>query len=147
MNTATTINIRKDLHARLVEAADLSGSAVAGLVSALLRRYREDGRMKHSAFTRVRYQERRSRDQWKCLHVSMRCDEYEYSIDLRKFCKLSVSFLVASAIELYLDELLAESGNNIDSYHNHNYAIMNIMLDNVSCWVIYWGIPPRLLTS
>jgi hypothetical protein len=145
MKIATTINIRKDLLARLIETAEISGSSPQDLVSSLLGKYMVDDRVKHSAFERVRYQQRRERSQWKRLHVSMRCDEYEYCIDLRKVCKMSVSFLVACAIERYLDELLVKCSKNADSYHYHNYAIMNIKIENVSCWVIYWGIPPRLL--
>jgi len=147
MKISTTINIRKDLHARIAEAAGTSGLSPQVLVSSLLRKYLDDRRVKHSSFTRVRYQKRRGREQWKRMHVSPMCDEYEYSTDLRKVCKMSVSFLIAYAIEQYLDELLMKWGKNVDSYRYSNYAIINTMLDDVSCWVIYWGIPPRLLTG
>jgi hypothetical protein len=146
MNITTTINIRKDLLERLDRAAVASGSSIKCLLSALLREYMDDGRAKHSAFTRVCYQERRSRDQWRRLHLSLGCDEYEYCIDLRKVCKMSVSFLAAYAIEEFLDDLMKKSGKNMDSYRYRNYAIMKIKVQKVICWVIYWGIPRKLLT-
>ena len=146
MNIATTINIRKDLLDRLSGAAEASGSSLKSLISALLREYMNDRRAKHSAFTRVRYQERRGSGQWKRLHVSMMCDEYEYCIDLRKVFKMSVSFLIACAIEKYLDALIQKCGKNADSYRYQNYAIMKLQSQEVVCWVIYWGIPQKLLT-
>jgi hypothetical protein len=142
----TTINIRKDLLARLAEAAGATGLSLKCLLSALLREYMDDGRARHSAFTRVRYQERRSGDQWRKLHLSMMCDEYEFCIDLRKVFKMSVSFLVACAIEQYLDDLLGKCGKDLDSYRYQNYAIMKLKVKKVICWVIYWGIPRKLLT-
>lgn len=146
MKIKTTIHIRMDLLTRLADAAEASGSSMRCLLSALLREYMAGDHAKHSAFTRVRYQERRCKDQWRRMHLSLMCDEYEYCIDLRKVSKMSVSFLVAYAIEQFLDNLLGKYGKNMDSYRYRNYAIMKMKIENVICWVIYWGIPRKLLT-
>nr|MBP7584922.1 hypothetical protein [Spirochaetota bacterium] len=67
--------------------------------------------------------------------------------DLKKVGKMSVSFLIAEAIRLYLDEFLIKLKGDVDSYRYHNYAISKIYVGDVTCWVFYWGIPTTLLTA
>jgi hypothetical protein len=78
------------------------------------------------------------------MHVTLRGDEYEFFIDQRKVLKLSVSFIFAYAVEHYLDELMQLMKYECDNYQYRNYAIMNIVLDNVSCWLLCWGIPHEI---
>ena len=143
MKIETTINIDVEMLERIMDVAEHTGVSVRSLISAMLRAYMEGSRIKHSAFTRVCYQERRDSDRWKRLHLSLMGDEYEYCLDLRKVCKMSVSFLVAYAIEHFLEELIGRHGKNIDSYRYQNYTIMKFKVKNVIGWLIYWGIPPR----
>jgi len=93
--------------------------------------------------TAVLYQERRPKHKWKRVHLSLRRDEYEYCIDLRKVKKLSVSFIIAIAIEQFLDDLISKIENNPDNYRYRNYIIICKTVNNVTNINIYWGIPPE----
>jgi hypothetical protein len=43
---------------------------------------------------------------WKCFHLALWPDKYEFFLDLRKVCKMSVLFLVAYAVSKYLQEVI-----------------------------------------
>ena len=92
---------------------------------------------------RVRYQERRRKEDWKQVHVSPKGDEYELFLDLRKVRKFSVSFLVNWAVEECLDDLMDNCGNG-DNYHFKNYAVIHFFNNDIECWLFCWGIPPEL---
>ena len=49
---------------------------------------------------------------FKQFHLSLNGIEYEIFTDMRKFCKMSVSLIIAESVRLYLDLLL---NNEIDS--------------------------------
>jgi hypothetical protein len=90
----------------------------------------------------VRYQERDPLRQWHRFSISFRKDENEFFTDLRKLGKLSVSYLVAIAVEQYLDELLRK-GTKIHNYVRFNhYAIGQRNDGGIICWELYWGEPP-----
>ncbi len=97
--------------------------------------------------SRVKYQDRESdKSKWKTLHIRFPAGSYEYSIDLRKICKMSVSFLLAEAIRKYLRKLIRILiGNHGDSYPCSNYVLSCEMVGDVVCWKLYWGIPERLV--
>jgi hypothetical protein len=101
-------------------------------------------------FTLVRYQTRDNLKRWHCFSISLREDENEFFTDLRKLSKLSVSYLVAIAVERYLDELLKEG----ESRHNYtiftHYAVGQRTEAGIICWELYWGDPvdtPKAVTQ
>lgn len=140
----TTVYMRREDLDILKDAAEKSGVAKKSLVSSLLNLLSRRERRICRAWERVRYQQRNGEGGWKRLHVKLRADEYEFSIDLRKVMKMSVSFLISYAINHYLKELLEMLAKNGDNYQYRNYAIMNIVEENVSCWILCWGIPPQI---
>lgn len=102
------------------------------------------GKTASNAFwTRVRYQERRRKEDWKQIHVSPKGDEYELFLDLRKVRKFSVSFLVTWAVEEYISDLI-DNWENEDNYHLKNYAVVHFFNTGIECWLFCWGIPPEL---
>lgn len=143
----TTVHIDVELYEALSREAERLNVSRVRLISSLLghmsRRQRDYAR----AWTRVKYQARREKGSWRRLHVGLRGDEYEFFMDLKKVFKMSVSFIIAVAIELYLDELSALMEKDNDSYRYRNYAMTQLMVGDVTCWVFYWGIPPALLTA
>lgn len=143
MVAETTVNIRLDMYAKLAGAADCAGVSKSRLISALLRHAAGNKRLFLPDAIRVRYQGRREKEEWRCLHVSIRRDEYEFYHDLRCLCKLSVSFLIAYALEHYLDEVFALIMKDADNYRYQNYAIYRIVDNGIICWVRCWGIPRR----
>ena len=145
MQRETTVNIGLEVHNRLTKAADDAGISRNAMVSSVIT---YSCRMtKPRAIERglVRYQGREGNSKRRRVHVRFRDDEYEFFHDLRKVWKMSVSFILAVAIEKYLDELLRLLVKNPDNYRYRNYASSRIIVDNVICWVLYWGIPKKLL--
>lgn len=147
MVTDTTVCIHRDIYWKLDTAAELAGTSRDRLISSLLRHASKKMRKLHEDWIRTRYQERRPGVKWKRMHIRVRRDEYDFFFDLKKVTRFSLSHLIAHATEHYLDELIALMQNNADNYRYRNYAINQLYIDDIECWVIYWGIPNRLITS
>ena len=145
MTTETTINIHTDTLTRLSAAASHLRISKSELVSSLVSFYKGKSSAYLPSRIRVCYQERRDKECWRRLHLCLRRDEYDFFLDMRFVLKLSVSFIVSQAVELYLDELMQVMINNTDNYRYRNYAICQMYIDDVMCWVHYWGIPRQLL--
>ena len=90
----------------------------------------------------VQYQNRRNPDAWHTFHLQVREDDYEYFLDLRKLLKMSVSLILAYAVEKFLDKLL--KNNNTDNNRYCNYVIVKDVIDDIICWKFIWGFPPNL---
>ena len=69
--------------------------------------------------------------------------EYELFIDLRKFCKQSVSRLVACAIQQYLDKIIADMQGKTDDYPSISYLMEKVIKDGATCWILTWGISSK----
>ena len=147
MQRETTVNIDVDVYDRLKRAADAAGVSRNVLVSSLITYSCHRAKPRTAMRGLVKYQGRSDTTDLRRVHVRFRDDEYEFFHDLRKVWKMSVSFILAEAIEKYLDELLHELVKNPDNYRYQNYASSRIIVDNVVCWVFYWGIPKKLITG
>ncbi len=90
----------------------------------------------------VQYQERRNQVEWQTVHVYFREDDYEYFLDLKKLLKMSVSLILAFAVEKYLDKLIR--GAITDNNRYRNYLIIKEVIDNLICWRFIWGFPANL---
>lgn len=144
MSIKTTINIKMELLERLNGASCLAGKSRTFLVKALLARFVRKHRRMISAWSQVQYQERCEKKRWHHLHIVLKPAEYEYCIDLKKVCKLSVSRIVAYSIEHLLDELLCSLQEAGDNYRYSNYVFSCFQVKEVICWLFCWGIPPEL---
>jgi len=109
------------------------------IVMLLMRLMRDITRLQ-GAFTLVKYQKRNPEKVWHCVPVSFRRDENEFFSDLRKLTKFSVSFLVAMATEMYLEELLQGDKRHNNTQFVH-YAIGQRIENGIICWEMYWGNP------
>ncbi len=146
MRHETTVNLLERSYRKLKYASGTAGIRSSVLVSSLLNYTRL--RAKPAGLVRglVKYQNRCPGSHWHKLHVCLREDEYEFARDLCKVWKMSVSFIVADAIERYLDELIEKMMVKTDNYRYRNYASSRIVIHDVTCWIYYWGLPPNLLT-
>ena len=90
----------------------------------------------------VEYQKRKKRGEWHTFHWYVREDDYEYFQDLRKLRKMSVSFILAYAVEKFLDTII--KGHYTDNNRYRNYIITREVIDNIICWRFIWGWPPDL---
>lgn len=146
MKHETTVNLLGKTYRKLKYASVAVGLRPSVVVSSLLNYARL--RAKPAGLERglVKYQKRCPGGDWRKLHVCFREDEYEFARDLCKAWKISVSRIVAEAIDMYLDELIRKMMVRPDNYRYRNYASSMIIIQDVTCWIYYWGIPPHLLT-
>ncbi len=142
----TTVYLESAIIDKLTASAAERGISRSALISSLMHRMALVHREYASSLKGVRYQERDGGAVKRRLHVCLRPGEYEMFIDERKVFKLSVSFILAVAVERFLCDLVELIMEHGDNYRCQNYAIMQIDIENVTAWVLYWGIPPRLLT-
>lgn len=143
----TTINIKCNNLEKLLKATLITGKSKTYILSCLMNRLSKDITILERYWSRIQYQQRSNKKVWRCVHVSIRQDEYEFFIDLRKIYKSSVSFLIAYGIEKYLDEIVRKILNSVDNYSYRNYILSRVVISGVVCWILYWGLPDILLSS
>ena len=143
MKIKTTLYLESSSIESIRMVAEAAGLDHGQVVMALVRRCAVDVKKRPSVWSRVRYQERKSGASRRRMHMAVNPDGYEYSIDLRKMMKMSVSFIVAEAVKLYLDEVLAILLNTGDKYCYRNYAMLQFSVNDVICWILCWGIPQK----
>jgi hypothetical protein len=147
MMIKTTMNLHEEVYERLARASMMTGRSRRDIVSALMSHVMRTGRCKAVVRGGVRYQQRNGKAQWRCLHIGLEQDEYEFFFDLKKVMKMSVSFVTSWAIECFLDEFLKSVIVDGDNYRYKNYAMYNVTIGNVFHIILCWGIPPRLITD
>ena len=142
----TTVYIHKNTLVMLNRGAAVTGRARTFIIKLLMQRLMRDNHKMLQSHSRVRYQERADKEEWHRLHMVMNEYEYEYYLDMRKFFKMSVSYILAFAVRRYLDEVMNEliKGNIItDNYRFRNYIFIKKIIDDVICWQIYWCVPHK----
>lgn len=145
MVTETTMCVRGETREKLEAASLAAGMSRSQLVSSLLNYASKRMCLERSFRGGIRYQERIGGVARGRMHLRLRCDEYEFFLDMRKVWKMSVSFLVAYAVEHFLDELIQKLIRNPDNYRYRNYAMTKVYANDVTCWIFYWGIPQKLI--
>jgi len=138
----TTMNIHTDILKQITYAARLRGISRSRIIVALIKEAMNDipdpGRLGHM----VKYQKRMKPCDWHLFHLQVGEDEYEFLLDMRKLCKMSVSLILAYAVGKYLSKLM--KNKNTDNYRFKNYIIVREYIDDVICWKFIWGIPLNL---
>jgi hypothetical protein len=143
MKVDTTINIGTDLIELLERVVLLTGKSKSIIISLLMVRLAQCHDRNSGTWKRVRYQARGTRGKYRRIHIYLREQEYELFIDLRKFCKQSVSRLVVHAIQLYLDEIINDVQDKSDYYPSISYLIEKVNKDGATCWILTWGISTK----
>ncbi|HOD15623.1 MAG TPA: hypothetical protein PK307_08465 [Spirochaetota bacterium] len=138
----TTLNIHADILVKIAETALAKGINRREMIVVLLNKIM--GETRHSVRTGrlVQYQKRRPRGEWRRVHARFEADEYEYFLDLRKLMKMSLSHILAVAVEKFIDAISEEK--DLDNYRYTNYIIINEEIDSISCWRLIWGNPPSI---
>ncbi len=144
MRIKTTINLDVRVYNEIARASIVTGISRRDIISSLLKRLSGDHAKMVRSWKRVRYQGRAGNERWRCLHLSLWPDEYEFFLDLRKVCKMSVSFLIAFAVSKYLQEVVSLLLKRPDNNRYKNYMIINRIVDGIVCWTYYWGMPRTL---
>ena len=146
MHLETTVNIKLELLNKLNNASTSLKMSKNQLAAILLGRAMKINKQAIRMFCRVRYQRSDNNTRWHKLHVILKHDVYERCLDLRKLRKMSVSLILACAIEEFLDEIIrsfTKNGKMPDNYGSF-YAIISDFIEGVCFFTIYHGIPPTL---
>jgi len=140
MSVETTICIRDDILSRLDDLSGMTGKTRTEIIQSLFLKIMKDMGPWGVQGT-VKYQHRRKDTAWKRVHVRIEDDIYEYMLDLRKFMKMSVSFILAFAVRKYHDELVLKeyTDNNLIS----GYTLRHEMINGIKTFRIYWGKGPE----
>ncbi len=142
----TTLHIHKRILDKLDKEVVRTGRSRTSIIKLLIQRVMKDNQKMIKINSRVKYQERDLKENWFRIHITLNEYEYEYYIDLRKLCKMSVSLILAYAVLKYMDELL-DRNKSTDKYYFTNYLFIKKTYEGAICWQIYWGIPPQLIIS
>jgi hypothetical protein len=143
----STVHMHKSTLEMLERGAERTGRTRTFIIKVLMQRVMSTNQHMIKSNARIKYQSRDNKENWHRLHVVLNEYEYEYYLDMRKFYKMSVSFILAYAAIRYLDEILNELLNrskNTDNYLYKNYIFITKTINKVIYWQIYWGIPQKL---
>ncbi len=136
IKSSVYININKlSLLESFSEVNELSVNEVVGL---LLRKILKDGNYSAKKFRAVKYQEVDPDKSWDTLTVYFEDVDYELFTDMRKFFKFSVSYLLAKAIDLFLDTLLSQVEEILLNYEDSNWDIRRVDVETNASWTITW---------
>jgi hypothetical protein len=136
----TTLNIHIGINNQINNAAASKGISRSEMVVTLIKMVMDDIANPSRLGKLVQYQEKRMPNEWRTFHISLREDDYEYFLDLRKLLKMSVSLILAYAVKKYLKKVMAK--NITDNYQFKNYILAKMIIDNIVCWKLIWGYPP-----
>jgi hypothetical protein len=138
----TTLHVHKCIFEKLDNAALRNMRSRTSIIKLLIQRTMRDHRRMIKTYSRIKYQKRDIKENWNIIHIVLNEYEYEYFLDIRKFFKMSVSFILAYAVMRYLDELL-KMGKSTDNYCYNSYILIKETVDGIVCWKTYWGIPSK----
>ncbi len=144
----TTVNIRSEVLEKISDAASSDNISKSEIISILLVMFSKGCSKRSKMFSTVRYQQANSHRSFHKLHVLIRHDIYEKCIDMRKLLKMSVSYILACAVERYLKEIIISSNEIKDKKITDNYYSNYIFIskwhdDGVYSYTIYWGMPDK----
>lgn len=137
----TTLNIHFEIFNIITAAAQTHSISPSAMIIRLMKKVVNDTSKPHRKGTMVRYQRTCEPDAWRIIHITLRPDDYEYLLDLRKILKMSVSLILAYAVRKYLNN---NEGSFIDNYQYNNYKIIRKVKNSIVSWEFIWGNPPDL---
>ncbi len=136
----TTINVRTEIYNSIHNLSFDTGLSQNSIYNQLLRIFYKNTMPKYISPGRIKYQERDKDQNWDTFHICYSYDMYEKSIDMKKFCKMSVSHIIEYSYKHYLYEAMKELIDNTDNY-SLNYFSISTMKNGIFTYTIYWGYP------
>jgi hypothetical protein len=138
----TTLNVHTNILKQILEIAELKDISRREIIISLLNKMMDDTARSVKMGRLVQYQKRRPGKEWRRIHVIFEADEYEYFLDLRKLLKMSLSHILAVAVNKHIDAI--SMNNETDNNRHTNYLIINEEIDSIPCWRMIWGYPPSI---
>jgi hypothetical protein len=138
----TTLNIEESQLNELRKRCEEKDMSLSVVIKKAVKLYIDVTQKGESKWHSVSYQQKGRK--YKKLHFSMTTIEYDTYIDLRKLNRLSFSYIVALALQMFLDEIFSEEPK--DSYPLLSYGKFCIKKNNCTFHVFSWGIPLEPVT-
>ncbi len=138
----TTINIKSTILESIINASLIMNLSMNRIITLLIIRMVHNRLLNIKMFTSVKYQDTGEDIKWHRLHVSFSTDVYEKALDLRKILKMSVSFIIAKAVENILSDIINDflRTNKTDNYFR-NYVFIPKFYRGVLYFTIFWEYP------
>ncbi len=143
----TTINIKVHLLLRIAEVSNISGISLNKIIAIMINKLIINCPIKPKLFSTVKYQQAGDNIIWHTLHVSLDGDVYEKALDLRKVMKMSVSFLIAKAIELFLDQVIKDLSEDNTDKNSEEYVYISSKCNGLLNFTIFWISPPAMAAA
>ncbi len=137
MTIETTISISNKNKIRLLNCSQQLDISANELITRLLVKYLHSNNKKYKMYSRVTYQRLEKGCSLKRMHVWFSPEFYEKCFGLRLFLKLSLSNILAQAINLYLDEILNGQHDN----YEHSFLFQSSVYKNCPIFIIAWNYP------
>ncbi len=141
-NIDTSLNINKDILIKINKVSNSSGISRTKIIVMLLKKMMKNESSKACIHKTIKYQKCNEKTNWHTFHITFKGDEYEYFLDLRKLLKMSLSHIVAYAVNKYLKSLLLDKST--DNYSFTNYILAKEDADGIIYWKLFWGIPKKI---
>ena len=146
MKIQTSINVLTEIMEKIEYAAYITGRSRNEMIILLIMEAikKKDTSIRYGRS--VQYQENAPKESWERPHVYLTEYEREYFLDVRKFLKMSVSYLLALAVREYLNDILKkltepESLKDWDNYLYNGYAFAYGVCKSSLHLGVYWGKP------
>ena len=144
INIDSCVNITDNNLKLLEKSAKQLNISRNDLVVKLFIAYLSHQKNKYKVFSRVKYQKKNEHEKWRSTHVWFSQEFYEKCQNIRVFYKLSISFILAESIQLFLEKILRGSTDN----YTHTYICFFTKLNNCPVFTILWEYPgEKILTK
>ena len=136
----TTINIHEDTLTLLSNLSVMLGTPRDLVIKSAMHLLSKE--MKHRDLPQrlVQYQESDVKENWRSLHIKLSFEQYAHFVDMRNFFKMSVSFLIALALQKYGQTLLKEKEIS-DKNLFEEYFITKKVHGGLQYFMICWEDP------
>ena len=151
MKIRTTVNILTETLEKIEHAAMYTGKSKNEMIILLIMEGLKNKETSIGSRKTVKYQVTAPKEEWEKSHLSVSGAEYEYLLDVRKFLKMSVSFLLAVAVREYLMSLIKKIksipkkrvnlSKDLDNYLYLGYASSVRVTKNGLHLGVHWGNP------
>ncbi len=136
----TTVNVRNDLYNNLIEYAQKYNCKVDFIIKLFIEKMINEIIIENVFVnTAMKYQE--PAEKWDKPHVSFSQHEFDRILDIKKVYRLSLSLVLAMAIEKYGESIFFE--NNEDSYQDYLCTKVRDMSENDIKYVFCWEKPRK----
>jgi hypothetical protein len=131
----TSINISKDRLEKIKLKASEKNFSYSDLIHLCLEHLIPNLKKDEFNDCTIIYQERYQN--WVNAHITLNSNQYDIYYDIKKITRLSFSYLVAMAIDLYAETILNDSIEN--RFVIHQYYKKFIGDEKLPMYIFYWG--------